>query len=136
MMKIGQPKAPVTKPTLAESVMWVLHSYLHFEGRYRNYLSSDQHNTAMSYCDGYGHLTIHELESMGLTAEWSHVRDSSADGQCLAAAYILSLLKEHQLSILALDWAIEHRCPADFIGTILAWFPRKETPVNATTITN
>lgn len=48
---------------------------------------------ARARCDGFGRMSIQELEDLGALFDWSHVRDSSEDAIESAASFI----REHAL---------------------------------------
>ena len=40
-------------------------------------LTDNQHRYVASHGDGFGKMTAEQLDSLGVTFDWSHVRDSS-----------------------------------------------------------
>lgn len=40
-------------------------------------LTDEQYRYVASYGDGFGSLTVEQMDELGVTYDWSHVRDSS-----------------------------------------------------------
>lgn len=66
----------------------LLHKFLNHSSTACGVLSDKQHQHAMSLCDGFGRMTITQLRELGLTWDWSHVRDSSDAAIVSAAAFV------------------------------------------------
>jgi hypothetical protein len=66
----------------------LLHAALYHSSPARFALDGRQRLQAFVLCDGYGSRSADELIEAGLTADWSHVRDSSDEARVRAAAYV------------------------------------------------
>lgn len=69
-----------------------LHRYLHTSGAGHDVLNKDDHDLAMSLCDGYGKLTVEQLHEKGLTWDWSHVRDATVESLAECRAFVEGIL--------------------------------------------
>jgi len=54
-----------------------IYNYLYHSGPYQDRLSPAEHNHLFSLGDGYGKMTVQQLQANGLTYDFSHIRDSS-----------------------------------------------------------
>lgn len=70
----------------------LLHKYLYHSGSASGVLTEAEHDKAVAMCDGYGELTEAELQTKGLTWDWSHVRDSTEGALAKARTYVASLV--------------------------------------------
>lgn len=73
-------------------------SCLHYRGSCNRLLSERQQIAALTRCDGFGRMTLDQLE---ILHDWSHVRDSSPAGLADAAHYIRETIGSRRLLMVA-----------------------------------
>lgn len=66
---------------------------LHYSGAYYGRLLRGADLGARLLCDGFGRLSSAELDTLGVTYDWSHVRDSSPAAIASTASYLRQVLR-------------------------------------------
>ena len=74
-----------------------LYRYLYHSGDKAGNLSEEDHELAMSLCDGYGKKTVEELRRDNQTWDWSHVRDATPDALAEARAFVEGIISGEQV---------------------------------------
>lgn len=69
-------------------------SVLYFRGSCNRILSADALARVWEQGDGYGRMSLAELSGLELVGDWSHIRDSSHEGQERIAKQIRSELSK------------------------------------------
>lgn len=71
----------------------LLHATLYYGSRAAQVLSSAEHDEVFAMLDGYGRMSLQQLRQLGLTWDWSHVRDATDEAIEAAAARVRELLE-------------------------------------------
>lgn len=67
------------------------HKYLYHGCHAARELTDSQHNAAFALGDGYGKMTLAQLQANELMWDWSHIRDSSDEAILAIAEYLKTI---------------------------------------------